>query len=252
MNLTLAYLSSALHFVLGSGFLILILCGFFEDREQGSYRFRYARFVVSVVLLLIANAGAVFIVIPQIKKMVLDASHVAEASVVKNRLATDYTLRNMSVLFPEILNDQKMQCYRAALSNYVEDDWNKSFTTAMWQREGQFCKTNAMACNGKQEDAAPALRQRINPFHLLFRDFAAIGLFLGTDWTTAAESYKKMRQFMHQPDGKGNILPPPDKEMLVNYQNYWSNCASLKPLPWVTPNEPLLQSPAIFCIGNCP
>jgi hypothetical protein len=180
------------------------------------------------------------------------ATQVAEAAVSGNRAASEYALENLGVMFPEILNKQSKQCYRAALSNYVEDDWDKSFNTGMWQRQESFCKKNPSICNGKQENYFVSVRDKMNPFHLLFRDLTVIGDFIGTFWITAAESYKKERQLTHSPDGKGGFYPAPDEQMLANYHKYLTNCATLKPLTWVVPNEQLLKSDATFCIGKCP
>jgi hypothetical protein len=252
MSQTIAIFFASLPFVLCGGFLISILCGFFEDRTLGSYHFRLKRFLAVFAIIFALNASSLLAIIPKVKNRVLDASHIAKTAVLKNRALSEYTLENLSVIFPEILNDKNKKCYRTALSNYVEDDWNKSFNTAMWQREESFCKKNPSACNGKEDDYFEAIRNKVNPFHLLLRDFGVIGYFLGTDWTTAAESYKKVRQFARLPDGKGIVPPPPDEQMLTNYHNYFGNCSSLDPMPWASTKDQLLKSEAVFCIGRCP
>jgi hypothetical protein len=251
MNQTVAYVFASFPFVLCGGLLVSILCGVSEDRTQENYRFRSKRFLAAIAIIFLLNICAVLAILPEIKNLVLGASRIAETAVMKNRAISEYTLENLGVMFPEILNDKNKQCYRAALSNYVEDDWNKSFNTAMWRREEPFCKKNPAICNGKQDDYFEAIRNKVNPLHLLLHDFAVIGYFSGTDWTTAAESYKKIRRFTRQPDGQGNVPPPPDEQMLATYHKYLMNCSTLEPLPWATTNGQLLKSEAIFCIGRC-
>lgn len=252
MSQTVTIIFVVLLAVLYGAFLLSIFCGVFEERTKEDYRFRSNRFIMAVAVLFAANIFTVLAILPEMKNKMLDGSHAAESAVLRNRAMADYALENLGVFFPEIIKDENKECYRAALSNYVEDDWDESFKVTMWQHEALFCKQNPSICNGKQDDYLGAIREKVNPFHLLLRDLTAIGYFLGTDWMTGAESYRKVRQFTRQPDSKGNALPPPDELRLANYKKYWANCSSLKPLPWVLPSEPLLRSEATFCVGICP
>ena len=230
-------------FVLLIAFPFAVLFGLFENRKNENYFFRTKRFLAVIVCLTVLSFVAGIVIDLGIANLMTGASKVAETADLSNRAYAEFRIRNEAAMFPEVLTDQALSCYRTAFSNYVEDQWNERVHNESCNGKEQVCASNETAYYDELLKTYP--RQN------LANDLSAIGTVLGSIWLTAADTYKLIRRFQHRPDKEGHIPDPPDEQMLANYQHYLNDCSSLKPLPWVMPGQELLMVRPHLCFGSC-
>lgn len=225
---------------------LLVLFGFFEARKNNTYRFRTRRFFITIFSLIILNALAVFPTVSILRKNLVEGSQNSEKCALANRATHEFIMSNLGLMFPEVVNASTTQCWRSALSNYAEDQWNGSF------RENVVAKELSESANkiDRQEDYYEVVRSQTNPLHLLAKDYTVMEMVLNSIWKTAAGVYKAERELFHEPDKTG-WTPPVNEKIVKNYRQYLANCSSLKPLPWAELGENILSSPVQVCIGRC-
>jgi hypothetical protein len=210
-----------------------ILIGFFESRESGLYRFRRWRLLVAVIALAVLNVLAGFSMIHNITQAIVAGGNTAETAVYKNRATQNYVANNLRVAFPEVLTADREQCYRSAISNYVEDLWNKAFRESVCVPDMKE-KFKEINCDGKQEDYYGVIHNKLSFRHKLKDEFAVIGYVT--------------RRMLREPEA--SKLLPPTEQMLANYQHYFAECTDLKPQRWVDPSVDVLESPIQICVGQ--
>ena len=235
-----------------SAFLTLFLpfatlLGFFGDREDGFYRFRSERFILFVVLLSVLIIVSVFVLTYTVGNIVAGYSGIAETAVAKNRYLQKHIEDNISIFFPEILNPQTEPCYNAAISNYIEDEWAKSYRVETCKKGPEFCSDNEQAFFA-------ALRSQKNPGSYPFMDLDPIRVMIETIWVTARDLYDTIRSFQGiiDPSMIGKAHVGSDPQNYETYRQYFINCMAFQPMPWIAPDAQLITSPAGLCLGSCP
>ena len=230
-------------FALLLAFPFAALFGLFENRKNENYSFRTKRFLAVIVCLTILSFAAGIVIDLGIANLMAGGTKVAEPAVLSNRAYAEFRMRNAAAMFPEVLTDQALSCYRAAFSNYVEDQWNERVHNESCNGKEHVCVSNETAYYNELLKTYP--RQDLE------NDLSAIGTVFGSIWLTASEMYKLVRRFQHRPDKEGHIPDPPDAQILANYQHYLNDCSSLKPLPWAMPRQELLMICPHLCFGSC-
>jgi hypothetical protein len=231
--------------ILTHAFPFFVLFGFFESRKDGIYYFRTKRFLITIVGLIVLSLSAALSKDYGLGDYWRGASNVAERAVLSNRMSADYALHNQAMMFPDVLNEKRLSCYRSAASNFTEDQWNKYFYE-------ESCKAKLNRCAANETAHYNALLNAAGDTQNLAVDLGAIGITLDTIWPTVRHMFDLLRGLWHEPDSKGHIPDLSDDKLPENYRHYFDDCASLKPLPWAIPGEQLLAIRPHLCLGKCP
>lgn len=244
-SLYMAYAFTGLFLVLNASVPILTVFGFFEDRTNGFYRFRTSRFLAAALGVFILNICFYVPLYSCVANLIEGAEPVAEQGVLGSRATAEYTMNNLNVMFPGIMDDRSQKCYRAALSNYVEDQWDKYL-------HDESCNGQFHVCATTESDYYEALLNKALPTQNLTVDMSAMNVVLGSVWLTASNMYKLAHRMLHIPDKEGHFPDPPDVQMIAEQQKYLTNCSTLKPLSWVNRDDELMVERPHLCIGKCP
>lgn len=244
--MTAFYIVIAIGSVVAIFFPFSALFGFYDDREDGAYRFRTGRFFSIIGALSIIPVIGIIILMLAVGNLVTGATKVAETAVAKNRAMSLHIQDDISTVFPDILNAQTAPCYTAAVSSYVQEEWAKSY-------RDETCKMDKGLCADNEQIFFEAARQKRNPYLFPLLDLDPIGLMLETVWTTAKDMYETIRSFQGilDPSKVGQPRIGTDTQNYEAFRQYFVSCATLKPAPWIVPGAPLITSPAGICLGGC-
>jgi len=242
-----AYALASLSSATALFFPFAALFGFYDNRKEATYRFRTGRFFTLSIILAVFPICVTFALMGAIGNLVSGSAKNAEIAANHNRFLTLYIQSSLSVALPDIFDQRTEACYTAAISNFVEDRWRTAYRTAS-------CKVDTAFCSDEEETFFNTVRHQRNPYHFPFLDFDAMGLMLHTVWSTAKDTYDTARSFYGIQDptsiGKPNIGT--DAANYATFHHYFDTCTVLQPIMWITPDAPLVTSPAGLCLGSCP
>lgn len=204
-------------------FPVLAFFGFFENRKTDKYNFRYFRFILMVASLVCLDLAGSYKTNGGAAKLVFKGTDAALKAVLIERTNIEYTMQNLIVMFPTVLNDNNMSCFRSAFSNYVDDQWSKAV------RE-ESCETPWHGC---ADDEVNYYNVFLNShYRNIYSSFAAMNLALGSIWVTASNMYKLTRSIQQTPDSQGHIPAPSDSKTLEDYNRYIDSCAKIRSKSW--------------------
>jgi hypothetical protein len=240
------------YIVLGIGLGIAVffpcaaLLGFYDDRD-GGYRFRTVRYFTVVGIISLIPVCGVFILMFAVGATLSESQKMAETAIARNRAQQLHIQDDLSVIFPDYLNAQTEPCYTSAISNYVEDQWGRSY------RE-ETCKLGAPYCANTEKDFYDLARYQRNPNNFPLLDLDPIGFMMGTVQTAARNMYGTVRSFQGiiDPRSVGRSEVGANAQNYEIYRQYFLKCTTLQPEPWITPGAAVVKRPSHLCIGSCP
>ena len=226
---------------------ILTLFGFFETKTNGSVSFKSGRYAGSILVSIVAAAILVPVAAFFITQLVIDGAVAATDSTKLNRATQLHFQESVAGLFPEI--KEKNDCYTKALSNWVEDSWQKAYREATCSKG---------TCANNQEEFINQFNKKYLPHQyglitMMAVSFGMIGQSVSYISASASHHYGRIRSFTGILDpteiGKPNIGT--DKVAYDEYHSYINGCQAMQLKPWIVLKEPLFTSPASLCIGEC-
>jgi hypothetical protein len=221
------------------------LFGFFEDRKEGSYQFRFKRFLLCIGVLCALNVVSAFLIIISMEDLMMVGMKRSELHILRMRSAPEFVLNNFKVMFPDILTDKTEACFRAALSNYVEDKWKSAFHTATCNSPQHFCSDSIEAYDEALLNESKPKQNIIVKLQMIGHSWRPIG-------AASSEMFKQAEKLFPEPDSQGNVQELADESALADYRSYFDRCSTLKALPWAQAGAELVTSRVISCIGWCP
>lgn len=228
--------------------LLLTLFGFFETKTNNSVSFKPWRYACSILVSILATAGLFPVLAILLTQLITDGETSAVQSAKLNRAVQLRFQESAATLFPEIKD--KNDCYTKAVSNWVEDHWQKAYRASA---------CNQGTCSENEEEFINQLAQIKLPYqHDLLLMLAILfdmkGKAVNNIWSSAKDYYNHIRSFI-------GILDPTemekpyignDKDAYNEYYSYINRCQTMQPKSWMVLKEPLVTSPVSLCMGECP
>lgn len=228
--------------------LILTLFGFFETRANGRVTFKFARYVGSILVSIIASATLLPVLALTLTQLTIDGEATAVDSAKLNRATQLQFQESAGSLFPVI--KEKNDCYTKALSNWIEDHWQTAYREAA---------CNQGTCASNEDDYINLLNQK-NPLDkydilsMMGLSFDMKGKAVNNIWAAAKHMYSGIRSFLGivDPTEIGKPKIGTDNAAYDEYNSYIKRCQAMQPKSWMVSKEPLIISPISLCIGECP
>lgn len=237
------YITCAVAFCL----LLACLLGFYEKRDATGCRLNVKKFLVTIPAITIYAVLSWLCVTIYLGNISSKASTDAREHLERSIMLWDRGQNQMAVALAPDISKQELLCLSAAISNYIEDLWGKNIqkTTCV----------NQELCSSNEEEAYKKLLHYhesshhddifLPPFTLLH--LYAVKQVTGLSWKVAKEVFDKIESFsilinpllLKDVPGLGR-----DAQAYEEFMGYVKNCEKFQPAFWITPDKPLVTSPA--------
>lgn len=239
--------------------VVLASVGFFEKREKNTYCFLTKRFLIVMGALFFLNLSASFFLVAGINLHLSKASIGATKALNLNTFKQEYVVNGLLQILPDEVARQKILCYRAALSHFIEDRWNKPFNNGICKQEipsvgdGKrfsddrllnLCPKKLPDTIHSHEDFLEHVSARLNPRHSIYTDLLkTIEKQHDSVWVMAADLFGFMNRLFRIPARDGVMPSPLSETDIKEYHSYLDQCTSYTPVDWATTMGTWFKSP---------